>query len=105
MQKSQGDDSDVLETRPTGPSTKLLGGKDVLYTGKGNYVRDNAEKYPTKDGLVGGFAGGERGVDAYVSDGEVSFDENAPPQVRQATMPNHVAWLAMHDAELHACGS
>jgi hypothetical protein len=79
---AQGSENEALVNTPQGPATKLLGGKDVIYTGKGNYVRDNADKYPTKDGLSGGFAGGERGVEAYVSDGEVSFDEDNPAQVR-----------------------
>ena len=76
------DSDEALEAKPTGPATKLLGGKDVMYVGKGNYVRDDASKYPTKDGLSGGFAGGERGVQKFASDGELEFDESNRPQVR-----------------------
>lgn len=81
LQKEGYDDSN--DPTPTGPSTKLLGGKDVIYTGQGNYVRDNKERYPSKDGLgVGGFAGGERGVEKYVSDGELEFDKDNKQPVR-----------------------
>lgn len=76
---TQGDSKDT--SNASGPSTKLLGGKDVIYTGKGSYVRDDARKYPSKTSMTGGFAGGERGVEQYVSDGEVQFDDESRPQV------------------------
>jgi hypothetical protein len=66
----------------SGPATKLLGGKDVIYTGKGNYVRDDARKYPSKTSLAGGFAGGERGVKKFVAEGDLTFDDDFRPQVR-----------------------
>eukprot|EP01025_Chloroclados_australasicus_P050097 TRINITY_DN5726_c0_g1_i1.p1 TRINITY_DN5726_c0_g1~~TRINITY_DN5726_c0_g1_i1.p1 ORF type:complete len:190 (-),score=15.24 TRINITY_DN5726_c0_g1_i1:163-732(-) len=63
-----------------GPATKLLGGKDVIYTGKGNYVRDDAQKYPSRTAVTGGFAGGERGVRKFVAEGDIQFEDEFRPQ-------------------------
>lgn len=71
----------VSEGKPSGPATKLLGGKDVIYTGRGNYVRDDAKKYPSKSKMTGGFAGGEKGVKQFVADGDLSFEDEFRPQV------------------------
>lgn len=71
----------VNKGKPSGPATKLLGGKDVIYTGQGNYVRDDAKKYPSKTKMTGGFAGGEKGVKQFVADGDLSFDDEFRPQV------------------------
>jgi hypothetical protein len=70
------------EMAPTGPSTKLLSGKDVIYTGRGNYVRDDAMKYPSRTKLTGGFAGGERGVSQFVKEGDLQFEDEFRPQVQ-----------------------
>lgn len=40
---------------------------------KGNYARDDKIKYPERSSTTGGFAGGERGVDKFVQDGDLSF--------------------------------
>lgn len=74
------------ESPREGPATKLLDGEDVLYVGKGSYVRDDSTKYPSKTELTGGFAGGERGVKQYLEEGYVSFDEESRPQVRSRTL-------------------
>jgi hypothetical protein len=39
--------------------------------GVGRVVYDSEDKYPERDWVVGGFAGGERGIEAFVKDGEV----------------------------------
>jgi hypothetical protein len=82
LQKEGYDDSN--DPIPEGPNTKLLGGKDVLYTGQGNYVRDNKERYPSKDEFgVGGFAGGEREFDKDNKQPVRSF----PTAVKVAVLP------------------
>ena len=86
-----GDEDDSAE-RPEGPNTKLLKGKDVIYTGKGNYVRDDAQKYPDKTSITGGFAGGERGVSKFVQDGDLKFDKEFRPQVRCAVLACMRGW-------------
>jgi hypothetical protein len=78
------------EENPTGPSTKLLSGKDVIYTGRGNYVRDDATKYPSRTNLTGGFAGGERGVSKFVKEGDLQFEEEFRPQVWPAVIIMHI---------------
>lgn len=74
---------------------KVGSGKDVMYIGfnknlwddvyrksrgeMGKFIQDDARKYPSKDpigalpGMTGGFAGGERGVQQFISEGEVKF--------------------------------
>ena len=48
---------------------------------QGNYVRDDARKYPSKTSMAGGFAGGERGVRKFAEEGDLSFDDEFRPQV------------------------
>jgi hypothetical protein len=38
---------------------------DTVYVGKGKFVKDDARKYPSRDALTGGWAGGEVGMWAF----------------------------------------
>ena len=38
---------------------------------KGRVIKDDARKYPQRDAVVGGFAGGELGVKTFVEVGDV----------------------------------
>jgi hypothetical protein len=38
---------------------------------KGRVIRDDARKYPQRDAVVGGFAGGELGLKTFVERGDV----------------------------------
>lgn len=71
-------------------------GRDAIYIGKRKggpigdadevYIVDDDRKYPQKEdmggfsGVVGGFAGGERGVQQFVDKGEVSLSEASREQ-------------------------
>ena len=39
-------------------------GKQKIYVGKGRYIEDDPKKYPDRNALTGGFAGGEVGRNA-----------------------------------------
>lgn len=70
--------------------------KSAIYIGKKKlaaddsapqFLVDDERKYPSRDklGIVGGFAGGERGVQQFVEKGEVEIAETgAPPSRRSA---------------------
>lgn len=60
--------------------------------GKGRYIKDNAQKYPDRTPLTGGFAGGERGLKTFVETGDIPM---APPGTTKspASSPVFVAIL------------
>jgi hypothetical protein len=60
---------------------------------QGNYVRDDARKYPSKDSMSGGFAGGERGVRKFAATGDLSFEDEWRPQVCNHSLAAH-GWIA-----------
>eukprot|EP00803_Ostreobium_quekettii_P007505 evm.model.scf_2709.2 EVM.evm.TU.scf_2709.2 scf_2709:6264-10187(+) len=84
---------------------KVGPGKDAIYIGfnkdsdtqaearrrgeMGAFIVDDARKYPAKEkfgilpGVTGGFAGGERGVQQFVSEGDINFLDPDDPRGRQ----------------------
>ncbi|PRW56942.1 supervillin isoform X3 [Chlorella sorokiniana] len=46
-------------------------GSDTIYVGKGRVIQDDARKYPGRNELTGGFAGGELGLQAFKEKGDV----------------------------------
>jgi hypothetical protein len=59
---------------------------ETVTLAQGNYVRDDARKYPSKTPMSGGFAGGERGVRKFAATGDLSFEEEWRPQVSTCTL-------------------
>eukprot|EP00955_Chlamydomonas_euryale_P116303 366410-Chlamydomonas_euryale.AAC.2 len=95
------------------PSDFPLPGKDPIYVGfgkdelevkrtgvKGRIIYDQSAKYPSKEdagfftGVAGGFAGGERGIQAFIRDGEVSIRRpDEPPS--QSISPLEATFLLL----------
>lgn len=46
-------------------------GRDEIYVGKGRKIRDDARKYPQRNELTGGFAGGELGLRTFLEQGDI----------------------------------
>ncbi|KAL4452317.1 hypothetical protein ABPG75_007979 [Micractinium tetrahymenae] len=51
-------------------------GEDTIYVGKGRVIKDDARKYPTRNELTGGFAGGELGLTVFKEKGDVPIAED-----------------------------
>ena len=62
---------------------------------QGNYVRDDARKYPSKTSMSGGFAGGERGVRKFAEEGDLSFEDEFRPQVSTHPSASRPAWYSV----------
>lgn len=53
---------------------------------KGRVIKDDARKYPQRDAVVGGFAGGELGVKTFVEVGDVPLAESAKRRRQQSPL-------------------
>ena len=83
---------------PKAPRTPkpIATGRDEIYIGfskeddrtgkKGRILRDDAKKYPQRDTLTGGFAGGELGLRKFVETGDIPI-ATGPGGVRQGQSP------------------
>jgi len=68
---------------------------DVRKSGApGRVIFDNPSKYPDKDTLTGGFAGGERGLRSFVETGEVRLRKPGEPG-GQPISPLSIAFIVL----------
>lgn len=84
------------QSKPAHTPKPIASGRDDIYIGfskeddrtgkKGRFLRDDAKKYPQRDSLTGGFAGGELGLKKFVETGDVPIAEG-PGGIRQGQSP------------------
>jgi hypothetical protein len=54
-------------------STQARAEKEDVYIGRGKYVKDDPEKYPSRTELTGGWAGGEKGLQDFLANNKVHY--------------------------------
>ena len=67
-------------------------GRDVIYLGRGRTIKDDARKYPARNELTGGFAGGELGLAAFKDLGDVPIAEDGRG-TKQPSSPLIIAFV------------
>lgn len=64
------------EAKPVRAPQPIAKGSDTIYLGNGRVIKDDASKYPTRNELTGGFAGGELGLSVFKEKGDVPIAPN-----------------------------
>jgi len=83
-----------VSPKSSGKKGAASGPKKGIYVGKGKFVSDDSSSNETKvmkltgrdSSLVGGFAGGEMGLQEYVSKGEITFSDGTSGRRQQSPL-------------------
>jgi hypothetical protein len=79
------------EAKPSRTPQPIAPGEDTIYLGNGRMIKGDARKYPTRNELTGGFAGGERGLWAFKESGDVPIAPEG--QGKKQTSPLVIAFV------------
>ena len=78
--------SDRADVSSESSGAPLPPGTEKIYIGKGQYIVDDPSKYPGRNALTGGFAGGEVGLKNFVAESGIdSVPGNASEKAEPAT--------------------